>query len=84
MTFEYEKMKIISKCCRSSFGGEVDRDLSLFEVRQRQWDEGKETRINNSRLFVMKLNNINSGIAKKRHGDPKRFFLNKEEARAHF
>lgn len=40
MTFELGKMKIISNCGKSSFGGEGGRDISLFEVSQR--DNGSE------------------------------------------
>lgn len=40
MTFESGKMKIISNCGKSSFGGGGGRDISLFEVSQR--DNGRE------------------------------------------
>lgn len=49
MSFEFGKM-IMSNCCKSNFGGEVDRDISLFEMSQREDgnEEIKKTRTDNS------------------------------------
>lgn len=50
MTFELGKMKIISSCGKSIFGGDGDRNTSLFEVSQRDngSEEVKRARTDNS------------------------------------
>lgn len=50
MSFEFGKMKIMSNCCKSNFGGEVGRDISLFEMSQREdgSEEVKKARTDNS------------------------------------
>lgn len=50
VTFEFGKMKIMSNCCKNSFGEKVGSDISLFEVSQRDngSKEVKKARSDNS------------------------------------
>lgn len=50
MSFEFGKMILSSNCFKSNFSGEVGRDISLFEVSQREDgnEEIKKARTDNS------------------------------------